>query len=166
TLQLLENGIAKSRHLTIQAGDEYRQSFAAQIQQFFALFDAMVWIAVLVGALGVINTMTMNVLERVHEIGTLRSIGLSRGQLARMVLAEAGAMGVLGSVFGIAVALPVSRVMVSGMSQGSGFPVTFVFPGAAFVAGVIIALVISQLAALYPTWRAGRINIVEAIRGE
>ncbi|MCL4394774.1 MAG: ABC transporter permease, partial [Chloroflexi bacterium] len=41
--QLLENGIAKSRHLTIQAGDEYRQSFAAQIQQFFALFDAMVW---------------------------------------------------------------------------------------------------------------------------
>jgi putative ABC transport system permease protein len=164
--QRLQDGIAKSRHLDIQAGNEFRQSFSSQIQQFFALFDAMVWIAVIVGALGVINTMTMNILERVREIGTLRSIGMSRWQLARMVLAEAGAMGVLGSIFGIAVALPVSRVMVTGMSQGSGFPVSYVFPGVAFLAGVLIAMVVSQLAALYPTWRAGRINIMDAIRSE
>ena len=164
--QRLKEGIGKSRHLEIEAGNEFRQSFSVQIQQFFALFDAMVWIAVIVGALGVINTMTMNILERGREIGTLRSIGMSRRQLALMVLAEAGAMGVLGSIFGIAVALPTSRVMVTGMSEGSGFPVSYVFPGAAFIAGVIIALIVSQLAALYPTWRAGRINIIEAIRSE
>jgi putative ABC transport system permease protein len=164
--QGLKDGIAKSRHLDITSGEEYRQSFATQIQQFFTLFDAMVWIAVLVGALGVINTMTMNILERVREIGTLRSIGMSRLQLTRMVLAEAGAMGVLGSLFGIAVALPVSHVMVTGMSEGTGFPVYYVFPGAAFIAGVIIALVVSQVAALYPTWRAGRLNIIEAIHSE
>ena len=91
---------------------------------------------------------------------------MTRLQLAAMVLAEAGAMGVLGSAFGIAVAYPVSRVMVSGMSRDTGFPMTYVFPAAAFVAGVIVAFGISQLAALYPTWRAGRLNIIEAVRGE
>lgn len=162
----LKNGIAKSKHLDIEAGDEFRQSIAAQIQQFFLLFDAMVWIAVIVGALGVINTMTMNVLERVREIGTLRSIGMNRGQLAWMILSEAGTMGALGSVFGVAVGLPVSTVMVTGMSEGSGFPVYYVFPGVAFVVGVVIALIVSQVAALYPTWRAGRINVIEAIKEE
>jgi len=130
------------------------------------LFDAMVWIAVIVGTLGVINTMTMNILERVREIGTMRSIGLSRRQLAQLVLAEAGAMGALGAVFGVAVALPVSTVMVTGMAQGSGFQLSYVFPREALVTGAFIALIVSQAAALYPAWRAGRINVIEAIRSE
>lgn len=162
----LKNGIAKTRNLEITTGDEFRLNFSTEIQQFFTLFDAMVWIAVIVGALGVINTMTMNILERVREIGTLRSIGMNRRQLARMVLSEAIAMGMLGSIFGIAVAFPTSTVMVTGMSEGSGFPVRYVFPAAAFVAGVIIALIVSQAAALYPTWRASQINVTEAIRSE
>jgi len=162
----LKNGVGKTKNLTIIAGDEFRKNFSTQIQQFFLLFDAMVWISVIVGALGVINTMTMNILERVREIGTMRSIGMNRAQLARMVLSEAMAMGTLGSLFGIAVALPISTVMVQGMSQGSGFPVRYVFPMMAFVIGVIVALVISQLAALYPTWRASKISVTEAIRAE
>jgi ABC-type antimicrobial peptide transport system permease subunit len=64
------------------------------------------------------------------------------------------------------VAVPVSFVMLEGMKQGSGFQMEYIFPSAAFATGIIIALVISQLAALYPTWRAGRINIIEAIREE
>ncbi|MBI3362712.1 MAG: ABC transporter permease [Chloroflexi bacterium] len=162
----LEEALKHKKQLDVVSGDEFRQSFATQILQFFALFDAMVWIAVIVGTLGVINTMTMNILERVREIGTLRSIGLSRRQLAQLVLAEAGAMGALGAVFGAAVALPVSTVMVTGMAQGSGFQMSYVFPREAFVTGMIIALIVSQVAALYPTWRAGRINVIEAIRSE
>lgn len=162
----LKNGIGKTKNLEITAGDEFRKNFSTQIQQFFMLFDAMVWISVIVGALGVINTMTMNILERVREIGTMRSIGMNRAQLAQMVMSEAMAMGALGSLFGIAVALPISTVMVQGMSQGSGFPMRYVFPAMAFIIGVIVALVISQLAALYPTWRASKISVTEAIRAE
>jgi putative ABC transport system permease protein len=162
----LKRGIGKTKNLEITAGDEFRRNFSTQIQQFFMLFDAMVWISVIVGALGVINTMTMNILERVREIGTMRSIGMNRSQLAQMVLSEAMAMGALGSLFGIAVALPMSTVMVQGMSEGSGFPIRYVFPATAFLIGVIVALVISQLAALYPTWRASKISVTEAIRAE
>lgn len=162
----LKNGIGKTKNLDITTGDQYRKSFSTQIAQVFGLFDAMVWISILVGALGVINTMTMNILERVREIGTLRSIGMNRVQLAQMVLAESGAMGALGAVFGIAIALPTSTVMVQGMSIGSGFPVHYVFPALAFVSGTLVALVVSQLAALYPTWRASKISVIEAIRAE
>jgi putative ABC transport system permease protein len=162
----LKNGIAKSKRLVIQAGDEYRQSLATQVQQFFLMFDAMVWIAVIVGALGVVNTMTMNVLERVREIGTLRSIGTTRGQVMGMILSEAAAMGVLGALFGVLVALPISREGVTRMAEISGFPMSYLFPPGGFVAGVVIALVVSQLAALYPTWRAVRLNVIEAIKEE
>ena len=134
--QALKDGPGRLHNLEIMSGDDYRKSFSTQIEGFL-LLSPMVWIAVIVGALGVINTMTMNVLERVREIGTLRSIGMTRGQLAQMVLSEAGAMGALGAVFGISVALPFSTVMVSGMHRASGFPMTYVFPGAAFVAGML-----------------------------
>jgi putative ABC transport system permease protein len=162
----LKETVGKSKRVDVLAADEFRSTMMSSMQQTLGLFDAMIWIAVIISALGVINTMTMNVLERVREIGTLRSIGTTRGQLARMILSESGAMGLLGSVFGVAVAVPVSFVMVEGMKQGSGFQMEYIFPSAAFATGIIIALVISQLAALYPTWRAGRINIIEAIREE
>jgi putative ABC transport system permease protein len=162
----LDETVGRSKRVDVMAADEFRSTLVASMQQTMSLFDAMIWIAVIISALGVINTMTMNVLERVREIGTLRSIGTTRGQLARMILSESGAMGLLGSIFGVAVAVPVSFVMVEGMKQGSGFQMEYIFPLTAFITGVIVALVISQLAALYPTWRAGRINIIEAIREE
>ncbi len=162
----LKNGVGKTKNLEIIAGDDFRQGIATQIQQFFTPFDGMVWISVIVGVLGVINTMTMNVLERIREIGTLRSIGLERQQLGSMILSEAGAMGVLGALFGVLVAYPVSTVTVTGMSEGSGFPVTYVFPALSFATGVFVALFFSQLAALYPTWRAARVNVIEAIKEE
>ncbi len=126
----------------------------------------MVWIAVVVGALGVINTMTMNVIERVREIGVLRSIGVTRGQLLGLILSEAAAMGALGALFGVLIALPLSHLSITRMSEISGFPVNYLFSPQAFVAGVLTALVVSQIAAVYPTWRAGRINIVEAVKEE
>jgi ABC-type lipoprotein release transport system permease subunit len=52
------------------------------------------------------------------------------------------------------------------MRTGSGFQVTYTFPMSAFVVGIVTALIISQVASLYPTWRAGRVNVIEAIKEE
>jgi len=64
------------------------------------------------------------------------------------------------------VGLPLSWTMVVGMSQGTGWKMDYVFPGDSFLSGVVIALVVSQVAALYPVWRAGRMGILEAIRSK
>jgi putative ABC transport system permease protein len=134
--------------------------------QIFAMFGAVVWIAIIVAGLGVANTVTMSVLERVREIGMLRSLGMFVGQVSRMVLAESLAMGVIGGLFGLLVGLPLSWMMVVGMSQGTGWKMVYVFPGGSFLSGAVIALVVSQVAALYPAWRAARMGVLEAIRSK
>ena len=70
------------------------------MDQAFSMFDVMALIAVAVGSLGVINTLTMSVIERTQEIGMLRAVGMTRGQVVRMVLAEAGLMGLFGGILG------------------------------------------------------------------
>jgi putative ABC transport system permease protein len=164
--QALKDGVAKSRHLTIQTGEEWRGELRRQSGQFFLLFDAIVVVAIIVGALGVVNTMTMSVLERSREIGMLRSVGMTRTQVTWMVLAEAAAMGVIAAVFGVGAGVWLSHVMVSGMSQGTGWNISYVFPTASLYVSIVIALVVSQIAAIYPTWRAVKTVIVETIQHE
>jgi putative ABC transport system permease protein len=164
--QRLKDGIAKSRHLTIQSGDEWRAEMRKMSLQFFMLFDAIVYVAIIVGALGVVNTMTMSVLERTHEIGMLRGVGMTRTQVTWMVMAEAAAMGVIAALFGVGAGLGLSFIMVTGMKQGTGWSVSWVFPTQPLYASIIIALAVSQLAAIYPTWRAVRTVIVETIKHE
>ncbi|NIO69980.1 MAG: FtsX-like permease family protein, partial [Anaerolineae bacterium] len=164
--QQLEEGLARSRHLEVESGEEARAEMERATSQIFAMFGAVVWIAIIVAGLGVTNTVTMGVLERMREIGMLRSLGMFVGQVSRMVLAESLAMGVIGGVFGLLVGLPLSWMTVVGMSQGTGWEMDYVFPGDSFLSGAVIALVVSQVAALYPAWRAARMGVLEAIRSK
>jgi putative ABC transport system permease protein len=164
TQKAIEVRLGRADEFEVQSAAAFRASFSRDIMSFMSIFQVVVYIAVLVAGLGVVNTMTMNVLERVREIGMLRSIGMTRGQVGRMVLAEAGAMGVIGGLFGIG--WLVSKDMVTGMSQGTSWQFNYIFPTLAFVSAAVTALAISQLAALYPLWRAGRMRIIEAIQHE
>jgi len=162
----IDGRLGKSRHLEVELGDAFRRAIEDQIRSVFMLFDALVVIAVVVAALGVVNTMTMNVLERVREIGMLRGIGMTRRQVGRMILAEAAAMGVIGGLVGVVVGIVMSYRMVVGMTELTGWRFDYLFPTSAFIAGIVIVLVVSQVATLYPVWRAGRLNIVEAVQYE
>jgi len=108
----------------------------------------------------------MNVAERTREIGMLRSLGMTRRQIAKMILAEAGMMGLVGGALGIVFGVLMSRTVLSSMNRMAGFRLEFTLPLAGVVVSLIIALVISQLAALWPARRAARIRIIEAIQFE
>ncbi len=162
----IETRLRRYGDFEVKSAVEFRETIIQDVSNFMAIFNIVVYIAVLVAGLGVVNTMTMNILERVREIGMLRSIGMTRGQVGRMVLAEAAAMGVIGGAFGLGIGWLIAEDMVVGMSQGSGWQFDYIFPTTAFVSAAIISLVISQLAALYPVWRAGGMRIVEAIQHE
>jgi putative ABC transport system permease protein len=136
------------------------------LRQTYSLFDVLALIALLVAGMGVINTLTMNVIERTQEIGMLRSIGLTRGQVLTMILAEAGLMGLIGGFLGLAFGILLTRIFLFAMTAMSGYKVTYVMPLIAILAGVLISLVISQLAAIFPARRASGIRILEAIHYE
>jgi putative ABC transport system permease protein len=136
------------------------------LQQAYSLFDVLALIAMFVAALGVVNTLTMNVIERTQEIGMLRSIGLTRRQVLFMILAEAGMMGMIGGALGLVFGIVLTRIFLLSMTAMSGYKITYSIPVQAAVVGFMIAFVVSQLAALMPARRAARLHVLEAIHYE
>jgi len=123
-------------------------------------------IGVIIGALGVINTLTMNVIERTREIGGLRSLGMTRSQALRMVLSEALALGMMGGIYGMLVGYVIANVTIMGTNLMIGYDLIYRFTINPYLTGALIALGVVQLAAIYPARRAARVNIVEAIKHE
>lgn len=153
-------------HIVVETTEDFRRRVNDVTRQSFALFDVLGLIGVIIAGLGVINTLLMNVFERQREIGGLRSLGMTRRQVARMILAESGTMGFIGGVYGILFGLVLSNIFIKGIEGVAGYTLTYYFPPESLLISAAIALLVSQGAALYPAWKASRVRIVEAIQHE
>ena len=134
------------------------------LARVFGLFDALAIVAVIVAALGIVNTLSMNVLERVRELGVLRAAGMTRTQVRRTVVVEAGILGLSGSFLGIVTGLVAGALMVvlAGGSLGLGLEL----PWASIGLAALLGLGLSMLAAWYPARLASRLAIVRAVQHE
>ncbi len=162
----VEARFGDQRHVNTQTTEVFKGKIRALMVQSFRLFDVLNLIGVVIGALGVINTLTMNVLERQREIGGLRSLGMTRGQVLRMILAESLAMGVIGGVYGLGFGYVIAHILIKGMNLMNGYELVYLFTASPFLIGILIAIFVSQVAALYPARGAASVNIVEAIKHE
>ncbi|MFN2159987.1 MAG: FtsX-like permease family protein [Anaerolineales bacterium] len=156
----------KRRNLTIETNQAVKEEGNQLITNSFSLFDAMAIIGMIVASLGVINTLTMNVLERTQEIGMLRGLGMTRWQIGKMILAEALMMGIIGGGLGLAFGLFLSWMLLTSLMSMMGYDLVYVLPVQGILIGILISLLISQIAAIWPARRAAGINIVEAIQYE
>ena len=131
------------------------------LDRVFGLFDVLALVAVVVAALGIVNTLTMNVFERVREIGVLRAAGMTRRQVWRSVVVEAGITGLVGAICGVLAGLVVGGLMVVLAGGRWEFATAVPWPavGAAFALGVLLAMV----AAAYPAALASGVSIVRAV---
>jgi len=153
-------------NLRLETRDDFRARVERESERMAALYDTMVLVGVAVAALGVANTLLMNVLERRREIGMLRSLGMTRGQVLSLILVEAAAMGGLGGVLGAGLGAWLSYFAVISSASATGYNLTYAFPVQAIVTCAAIALVVPLLAGLWPAWQGARANVVEAIRRE
>lgn len=164
--QRIEETYGKRQNLSVVSNEALIDQVLTLLNQAYSMFDAMAVIAMLVGALGIVNTLTMNVVERTQEIGMLRSIGLTRGQTLVMVLAESLLMGLIGGVLGLSFGILLSRIFLWSMMAMSGYQISFVMPVGAIIAGLLIAVGVSQFAAILPARRAAFTRILDAIHYE
>ncbi len=164
--QEIDRLYGERQHLTIESNEAMKEDITALTTQTWGMFDVLALIAVIVAALGVINTLTMSVLERTREIGMLRGLGMTRWQVVRMILAEAAVVGVMGGVFGMVYGLFLSEVFIGAANTTQGFRLSSTVPVQALVAGLLIGIVVSQVAALLPARRAARLEVIEAIQFE
>jgi putative ABC transport system permease protein len=156
----------KRYSLSMESNTDIRESIFTLMNQAFSMFDVMAVLAVMIASLGIVNTLTMNIMERTQEIGMLRAIGMTREQITNMVLAEAGLMGVIGGLIGLVFGVLLGRIFLTGMSAMSGYQLDFIVPASGIVISLIVALIISQMTAIQPARRAANTNVLEAIHYE
>ncbi len=162
----IDQAYGKRDRLVIISNQDLLGQVSNLMQQAFRMFDILAIISMAVGFLGITNTLTMNVMERTQEIGMLRAVGMTRGQVIRIILAEAGLMGVIGGILGVVFGVILSAVFMQAMTAMSGYQLAYVLPAERIAYAVVIALLISQVAAFLPASRAARIRILEAIHYE
>jgi putative ABC transport system permease protein len=156
----------KRYHLNLISNESIRKSVVTLMDQAFSMFDVMALISIIVGSLGIVNTLTMSVIERTREIGMLRAIGTTRMQITSMVLAEAALMGVIGGLLGLGTGVILARILFIGMTTMSGYQLTFVLPPEGITISLVMAIIVSQFAAIPPAIRAARVRILEALQYE
>jgi len=140
--------------------DQAAGAIGASIDRRALLFAALAAVALVVAALGIVNTLAMNVLERVRELAVLRAMGLTRRQAWRLVVLEAAILGLVGALLGALAGLATGAVLIQ-LAGGSGVP--YQAPWAAAAAALGGGIVLAVLAALYPARMASRVEIVGAL---
>jgi putative ABC transport system permease protein len=145
---------------------EIKQRAEDAINQQFAFFNAIVAMAVLVGMLGIVNTLSMSVLERTREIGVLRAVGASRWRVRRTMADESLLISLAGTISGIAMGLVVGLVWIVGMRESTFPGLELQLPGGMLATIGVLGLVIGVLAAIVPARRAARLDPLAALRYE
>jgi putative ABC transport system permease protein len=163
---LIDNRYGKRDHLTIISNQSMLERINTLMRQAFSMFDLLALISLLVGFFSISNTMTMNVVERSREIGMLRAVGMTRYQVQIMILAEAVMLGLIGGIVGLVFGVILSRVFLIAMTAMSGYSLAYQLPVNRVAFAILIAIILSQVAALIPAIRAARVNIIEAITYE
>jgi putative ABC transport system permease protein len=150
--------------IAVQSPSEAKQQFESFSVMFNLIVLGSALIALIVGALSVVNTMAMSVAERVKEIGLKKAIGARTGQVLREFLGEAAMIGLVGGLVGLGLgALLVAGI--NGATVSSGAQV-FAVTSRLAIGTVIFATVLGAVAGFFPALRAARLNPVDALRAE
>ncbi len=135
---------------------------------FLGLFGSL---ALTVASLGIINTLVMAILERRREIGILKALGATDRDVRSLFFAEAGAMGLFGGFFGVALGWLIGSALTWGTTiylhrqNLPGVKISYI-PWWLALGAIIFAIIVSLVAGLYPAARAARLNPVDALRYE
>ncbi len=155
--------VARAAALEPASLDALAGTIGAAVDRLFALLTALAAVALIVAGLGIVNTLTMNVLERVRELGFLRAAGLTRRQARRLVMLEAAVLGAVGAIIGVGAGILAGVILAAlGAGPGVAYDPGWGNIGLALVGGVGLAV----LASAWPATIAARIEIVRAVQYE
>jgi putative ABC transport system permease protein len=131
------------------------------------LARAMAWItsvlALILGTIGMINTMLTAVFERTREIAVLRAVGWRKSSVVRLILLESGLMGLVGAVAGVLLAWSLTQVL---SHMPAGRLISGEIDPVVIVQGVVLAMAVGLVGGLYPAYRAARLLPTEGLRHE
>ena len=140
---------------------EYIDEQAGQVNQLLGLIYGLLFLSVIIAIVGIIITLLLSVFERQREIGLLRAVGMTRSQVRTTVRWESVITSLLGAVLGIVLGLALGWVVVFSLrDQGL---TSFQIPVGTTIAIMVLSFIVGVLAAVYPAWRATKVDVLEAL---
>ena len=147
-----------------QSSAEFRQTFSEQIDFALNLLTVLLGLTIFIALLGIANTLALSVFERTRELGLLRAVGMVRRQTRRMIRWEAVIISAVGAVLGTILGVALGAIIVTAIP--GQFLSAFAIPWPRIVIMVLFASLAGIFAALFPAWRASRMNVLSAINSE
>ncbi len=152
-------------YLDVTLNATYKQRILSLSRRSFITTNGLLGLAIFISALGVANTLGMNLVSRYHDIAVLRTLGLTRRKIGRVIVAEGIVVAVLGTLLGLGCGVLVSRVITEGAHALTGFVIKPVFPPYLIILSLIASPILGVLASYFPARRAAMQSPVAALGG-
>jgi putative ABC transport system permease protein len=160
----IKAGLRAYPGLMIQTQAEFKQSQQKMVNQLLGLVYVLLFLAVIIAIIGIVNTLLLSVFERTHEIGLLRAVGMRRRQIREMICSEAVILSVFGAIIGILVGTGLGIAFAASLKQQGITDI--VVPFGSLIGFLILAGILGLVAALWPARRAARLDILAAIAAQ
>lgn len=164
--RVLRTSIAE-REFLVQSSKQLSDLVSGALVVLRWTLGAIAGISLLVGGIGLTNTMLMAILERTHEIGILKAIGARRRHILALFLLESGFLGLLGGLAGLLFggAIAQSVALIAGQFLRTDL-FSAAFDGSLMAGALLFAVFLGTIAGVWPAWRAAQLDPVEALRYE
>ena len=167
----IEKKLLISRHIvkeddqdfTVSASKSMAESVTEMTSSMTLFLGAIAAVSLLVGAVGIANTMFTSVLEKTKEIGTMKAIGAKNRDILMIFLFNSAMVGLVGGILGVTLGAFVSsglQAMMGQMTSGSGVSLHLM------IEGLVLAIVIGVVSGVVPAYRASKLKPVDALRYE
>jgi putative ABC transport system permease protein len=157
----LERALQAFPDAKLETREQFKDAQVARLAQALNILYVLLALSVIVSLFGIVNTLVLTVFERTRELGLLRAVGMTRGQVRRMIRHESIVTALLGAALGIAAGTFLAALVTQALEQ-QGF--TFALPLGSLAAFVGAAVLVGVVAAILPARRASRLDVLEAVQ--
>ncbi len=166
-LAISRHVIGKTKDYTVTSAEATQQSIQSVTQTFTLFLAAIAAVSLLVGAVGIANTMFTSVLEKTKEIGVMKAIGAKNRDIIIIFLLNSGLVGLVGGLIGIGLGVIISSILPNLLGRIGGIGnITTVVPTNLLIEAILISVAIGMIAGAIPAYRASKLKPVDALRYE
>lgn len=160
----LQKSVKSYYVVTVMNHDEYKSVISSMIDQIMLILYALLALSIVIAIFGIVNTLALSVSERTKEIGLLRAIGTSRGQVRGMLAIEASIISVFGTILGLLVGVGAGAI-IRVVYANQGLEVLSV-PWMQLLAFLVLSIVVGMVASMSPATRALKKPVLDAVASE